>query len=162
MNTATLLPLWVQIIIAALLLTSAIFTLLAAIGLVRFKDFYMRMHPTAIVMTLGTWCTCIASALYLTYQENSIAWYIFLLIPLFIVTAPITTAMLARAVLFRWRNEAHTAPPSLSYTVVYGNPAPITAPIKTKQDIEEAPKTEPSENEERPKKLGVDNTIEQL
>jgi len=148
------LPLWVQIIIAMLLLISAVFALLGAIGLVRFEDFYMRMHPTAIVTTVGTWCTCIAVALYLTHLEREIAWYIFILIPLFIVTAPISTAMLARAVLFRWRNQAHATPPSLSYTIVYSN----LNVVKAKPDFEEEPKMESApESEAPPKKLDTDD-----
>lgn len=159
MNTPLLLPFWVQIIIAILLLVSAVFAVLSALGLVRFNDFYMRMHPTAIVTTVGMWCTCIAVAIYFTYLEESIAWYLFLLMLLMIITAPITTAMLARAVLFRWRNEAHAAPPALSYTVVYSN----LKPVKSKTELEEDAKSEsPAENDLALKNADSENSTERL
>lgn len=159
MNTPLLIPLWVQIIIAILLLVSALFAVLGALGLVRFNDFYMRMHPTAIVITVGMWCSCIAVAIYFTCQEETIAWYLFLLIPLMIVTAPITTAMLARAVLFRWRNEAHSAPPALSYTVVYSN----LKPVKSKNEPEEEIRSESSaENDQTHKNSNSESSTERL
>ncbi|MEO8281391.1 MAG: monovalent cation/H(+) antiporter subunit G, partial [Ideonella sp.] len=36
--------LWIQIPIAAMLVVGGLFTLIGAIGLVRFGDFFMRMH----------------------------------------------------------------------------------------------------------------------
>ncbi|MGL4666508.1 MAG: monovalent cation/H(+) antiporter subunit G [Saezia sp.] len=140
MNTTLLLPLWAQIMVSILLLISAIFALLGAFGLVRFKDFYMRMHPTAIVTTVGAWCTCIAVAICLTYQDKAVAWYVFMLIPLMMVTTPITTSLLARAALFHWRSEAHPAPPTLSYMIVHNN----LAATKPKVEPHEVAKTEAS------------------
>ena len=47
------LPLWVEVLVAILLLLSSLFALLGAIGLLRMKDFFQRMHPPALASTLG-------------------------------------------------------------------------------------------------------------
>ena len=41
------LPLWVEVIVAVLLVLSSLFALIGAIGLLRMKDFFQRMHPPA-------------------------------------------------------------------------------------------------------------------
>lgn len=133
MSPTLLLPLWAQIIVALLLILSGVLSLLSALGLLRFDDFFMRMHPTAILTTVGVWCPCIAVTVYISFIYETIAWYFLLLIPLMIIIVPITTVMLSRAVLFRWRNEAHVVPPSLSYTIVYSNLSPIKQKIESKK-----------------------------
>ena len=50
------LPLWVEVIVAVLLVLSSLFALIGAIGLLRMKDFFQRMHPPALASTLGAWC----------------------------------------------------------------------------------------------------------
>ena len=41
------LPLWAELTLAALLVVGGLFTLVGSIGLVRFDDFFMRLHaPT--------------------------------------------------------------------------------------------------------------------
>lgn len=118
METTIILPIWLQLFIAALLLVSAILTLLGALGIIRFESFYLRMHPTAIVFTLGTWCVCIAVAVFFSMIDGILSLQTLIFALLIVVTMPITTVILARAVLFRWRNEGHPAPPALSYTIV--------------------------------------------
>ena len=54
------LPLWVEILVAILLLLSSLFALIGAIGLLRMKDFFQRMHPPALASTLGAWCVALA------------------------------------------------------------------------------------------------------
>ena len=50
------LPLWVEAVVAALLVGSSLFALSGALGLLRLKDFFQRMHPPALASTLGAWC----------------------------------------------------------------------------------------------------------
>ena len=45
-------PLWVEVLVALLLLVSAVMALTSAIGLVRLRDFFARMHMPALTATL--------------------------------------------------------------------------------------------------------------
>lgn len=118
-------PLWAQILISVPLLLSAVLALLAALGVVRFENFYQRMHLTAIVVTLGAWCVCIATFIFFTLIETKPVPYVVLIVISLAITLPISTVTLARTVLFRDRQAGKPVPPSLSYTIVLGDLAPI-------------------------------------
>lgn len=134
MNTTIVLPVWVQIIIAVPLLVSAVFTMLAALGLMRFDNFYLRMHPTAIVYTLGVWCVCLSSFIFFSIIQEKPPVYMAVIILAIVITMPITTVILARTVLFRQRSAGLPAPPALSYTIVLGELAPIPEKTSEKPD----------------------------
>lgn len=55
------LPFWLELSVAALLLLGSLFALIGAIGLLRLKDFFQRMHPPALASTIGAWCVALAS-----------------------------------------------------------------------------------------------------
>lgn len=86
---------------AALMLIGAALTLLAAIGLVRLPDTFLRMQATAKASTLGLACLLAGAALQLTdvssvMKLGSIAAFIML-------TAPLSAHVVARATLHRAR-----------------------------------------------------------
>ena len=90
------LPLWLQWIVAALLVTGGLFALVGAIGMVRFRDFYMRLHAPTKATTLGVGGVLLASL--------AVSWWRGefgvpeLLIALFLfVTAPVSANLLAKA-----------------------------------------------------------------
>ena len=113
MTTETL-PLWIEITVAALLLISAGFTLAAAWGLVRLQTFFQRMHPPALVAVWASWCVTLASIVYFSAQSQGPQLHVWLIIILLSITVPITTALLARAALFRGRTSGQPdLPPSL-------------------------------------------------
>ena len=100
---------WVwQALIGALLVVGGLFALVGAIGLVRFRDFYMRLHAPTKATTLGVGGVLLASMVASAAQGTfSVAE---LLITLFIfVTAPVSANLLAQAALHR--REASVAPP---------------------------------------------------
>jgi multicomponent K+:H+ antiporter subunit G len=99
------LPLWLEVVVAALLLASGLLSLIGALGLLRLKEFFQRMHPPALAYTLGAWCVALASILYFSVLEARLALHAWLIIILLSITAPVTTTLLARAALFR-RREA--------------------------------------------------------
>ena len=101
--TADALPLWLQWLIAALLLTSGVFTLAAAWGLVRLSSFYQRMHPPALVYVWSAWCVTLASILFFSARHRGPQLHVWLIIILLSITVPITTVLLSRAALFRHR-----------------------------------------------------------
>ena len=100
-----------EIVVSVLVLAGGAFSLVAAIGLLRMPSFFMRMHPPAIANTLSVWSTALAAIVYFAVFAERLALYVWL-IPIFLsITAPITTAMLARAALFRNRQQGGTVPP---------------------------------------------------
>ena len=121
------LPLWIEAIVAALLVCSAVFVLVAAWGLVRLKDFFQRMHPPALVFVWGSWCVSLASIIYFSALAHGPELHVWLIIILLSITVPITTALLARAALFRGRQARRgDLPPALQPR----NASPASAPLK--------------------------------
>lgn len=98
-------PLWAEILVSLLLLASAVFTLAAAIGLVRLQSFFQRMHPPALIYTGATWCVTLASITYFSAQGHGLVLHVWIIIILLSITVPIATVLLARAALFRNRQE---------------------------------------------------------
>lgn len=85
-------------LVAALLLVSAFFTLVGAIGMVRLPDFFMRLHAPTKASTLGVGGMLIASMIVAAAQGR--AGFAELLITLFVfVTAPVSANMMAQAAL---------------------------------------------------------------
>jgi len=109
--------LWAEIPVALLLILSGIFTLTAAIGVVRFKTFFQRMHPPALAFSFSGWCVTLASIIYFSAQDARLSLHAWLIIIFLSITVPVTTILLARTELFRRRlgNQSQgDIPPSLS------------------------------------------------
>ena len=88
----------VEWIAAALILMSAFFLLVGAIGLARLPDFYMRLHAPTKASTLGVGGVLVASMLVSAFQGR--AGIAELLITLFVfVTAPVSANLMAQAAL---------------------------------------------------------------
>ena len=118
MNTS--LSLWIELPVAILLVLSGIFTLAAAIGVVRFKTFMQRMHPPALAFSFSAWCVCLASMLYVSAQDDKLSLHAWLIVIFLSLTVPVTTIFLARTDLFRKRTDPAASgfvPPSLSHWV---------------------------------------------
>ena len=114
MNQASQLPLWVEITVALLLVISSLSALIGAIGLVRLKDYFQRMHPPALASTLGAWCVALASIIYFSTLKSSLVLHAWLIPILLSITMPVTTLLLARAALFRKRMAGHDVPAEVS------------------------------------------------
>ena len=109
------LPPWVQAPVALLLVASGVFVLVSAIGFVRLRGFFLRMHPPALAYTLGNWCVALAGVLTFSSLESSVRLHPWLISLITVVTVPVSTVMLARAALFRRRLAgADDTPPPLS------------------------------------------------
>ena len=50
------LPLWAQILVAALVFGGSLIALMGSVGLLRLKSYFERVHAPAIIATLGCWC----------------------------------------------------------------------------------------------------------
>lgn len=85
----------VDILIAILLLSGAILTCVAALGLFRFRDIYSRMHASSKAGTAGSGLLLLAVAI----QSGEVEVWIkcFLAIVFFFLTAPVSAHLLAKA-----------------------------------------------------------------
>ena len=83
------------IVVAALLLTGALFSLIAAIGIVRLPDLYSRMHAASKAGTVGSGLLLLAVAIHspdLSILARALAGFVF-----FVLTTPVSAHLLARA-----------------------------------------------------------------
>lgn len=85
----------IHIIVAILLIIGTAFTLIAAIGIVRMPDVYMRLQVSTKGATLGTGVLLLAVAVY--FVEFQIVVRALLIIGFILLTTPISGHMLARA-----------------------------------------------------------------
>jgi len=84
-----------EIAVGILLVIGAGFSLIAAIGLLRLPDVYMRMHAASKAGTLGSGVMLLALAIFsveLDVVTRALAGIVF-----FLLTAPISAHLLARA-----------------------------------------------------------------
>ncbi|HUP98663.1 MAG TPA: Na+/H+ antiporter subunit G [Usitatibacter sp.] len=101
---------WIDVVVAILLIASGVLSVAAAVGIVRLPTFFRRLHPPALASTLGAWCVALASILYFTALDGRPSLKALLVNILLAITAPITTALLARAGLFRKRQAGDEVP----------------------------------------------------
>jgi multicomponent K+:H+ antiporter subunit G len=97
MDFSTLHLVW-QIVIAAMLVVGGVFALVGAIGLLRFKDFYMRLHAPTKATTLGVGGVLLAS-LAVTWSRGGFGLHELLITLFLFVTAPVSANLLAKAAL---------------------------------------------------------------
>ncbi|WP_374273829.1 monovalent cation/H(+) antiporter subunit G [Brevundimonas sp.] len=108
MNGAEL-PVWVAVVVAGLAIAGAGLSLLGALGLVRLRSFYDRVHAPTLGATLGMTMILLASWIYFAASGERLLPRE-LLVGLFLtVTTPVTLILLARAALFRDRTESGAA-----------------------------------------------------
>ncbi|HMN80309.1 MAG TPA: Na+/H+ antiporter subunit G [Burkholderiaceae bacterium] len=100
---------WIELPVALLLVLSGLFTLTAAVGLVRFRTFFQRMHPPALAFSFSAWCVTLASILYFSALEQTLSLHAWLIIIFLSLTVPVATILLARTELFRKRLSAEGA-----------------------------------------------------
>ena len=105
-------PTWAAIIVVALAVIGSGLSLLGAVGLVRLKTFYERVHAPTLGATLGMALVLLASIVWFTTVERRFMPREILIGLFLTVTTPVTLILLARAALFRDRTEAGEDVPS--------------------------------------------------
>lgn len=103
------LPLWIEVIVAALLVIGGGFTLVGAIGMVRFPDFYMRLHAPTKATTLGVGSVLLASLAY-DWAGGDFGMHELLITLFLFVTAPVSANLMAKAAL-HMRVPSQAPPP---------------------------------------------------
>lgn len=87
-----------EIIAYGLMLVGAIFTFIAALGVLRLPDLFMRMHANTKSATLGVGFIMLGAAVY--FSDGTITTRAVAVILLLLVTAPVSSHLLARAAYF--------------------------------------------------------------
>lgn len=115
-------PLWAQALVAALLLVGGIFLLVGAVGMLRFGDFFMRLHAPTKATTLGVGGVLLAS-LVVGWLQGDWGMQGLLITLLLFITAPVSANLMAQAALHR--RAPSTAPlPELPQTADAGPAQP--------------------------------------
>lgn len=116
MSNAELLPWWVAIPVAILLVLGGLVTLTGALGLARLQNFYQRMHGPAITITLGAGCILIASMVYFTATQSRLVIHEILISVFVLMTAPVVSMLIMRAGVYRELREQARATSDLAKT----------------------------------------------
>lgn len=94
-------PLWLDAIIATLILAGALVAALGSLGLARMPDFYMRLHGPTKASTLGVGATLLGSMLWFSTVKGGISVQEILITVFLFATAPVSAHMMGRAALHR-------------------------------------------------------------
>jgi len=92
------LPVALQIFLALLLVVGGCFALVGAIGLLRFPDFYMRLHAPTKATTLGVGGVLITS-MVVSWTRGEVGLHELLITLFLFVTAPVSANLMAQAAL---------------------------------------------------------------
>ena len=88
----------IELLAAGLLLIGAAFMLIAAIGMVRFPDLFMRMHAVTKGSAFGAVLMLLAVGLF--FGEVWVVYEVVVVITFIFLTAPVASHMIARAAYF--------------------------------------------------------------
>ena len=88
----------VEWLVAALVVLGGVFTLVGAIGMVRFPDFFMRLHAPTKATTLGVGGVLLAS-MGLSWATGGYGLHELLITLFLFVTAPVSANLMAQAAL---------------------------------------------------------------
>ena len=100
-------PMWLDALIAALLVAGAAFALVGAWGLAKLRDFMKRLHGPTKATTLGIGFALIASMLWFAWSGGWTGRE-FLVTVFVFVTAPVSAHLLVKAAM---KSEASARPP---------------------------------------------------
>ena len=99
-----------QALIAALLVVAGVFALVGAVGMLRFPDFFMRLHAPTKATTLGVGGVLIASMCWNFLRGSYVPHELLITLFLF-VTAPVSANLLSKAALHLRVPSTEPVPP---------------------------------------------------
>ncbi|MFZ4625949.1 MAG: Na+/H+ antiporter subunit G [Rhodoferax sp.] len=88
-----------EVLLSVLVLAGAVFTFIGSLSLVRFKDFYTRLHGPTKATTLGVGCLLIASSVFFSIAGTGLSLHELLVTLFLFITAPISAHLLAKVAL---------------------------------------------------------------
>lgn len=101
---------FLQIALSALLLFGCFFILVGALGLVRFSDFFKRLHAPTKASTLGVGCVLVCSVAYHIFLGEDPQPRELLITAFLFITAPISAHLMAKAALSLMMESRPEAP----------------------------------------------------
>jgi multicomponent K+:H+ antiporter subunit G len=101
MNGIAQLPGWAALIVSLLLVVGGSIVLIGALGLVRLRTFYQRIHGPAITVSLGAGSLLLASMLYFTVARSRPVVHEIIITLFVLLTAPVVSMMIMRAAVYR-------------------------------------------------------------
>ncbi|WP_295383830.1 Na+/H+ antiporter subunit G [uncultured Thiodictyon sp.] len=102
----------IELLTSILILTGALFTFIGALGLVRLKDFYCRLHGPTKATTLGVGSLLLASSLWFSTRGTGLSLHELLVTLFLFITAPVSAHLLAKAALHLRLKSLAPAPES--------------------------------------------------
>jgi len=102
---------WLAVPIIFLLVTGGLITLIGALGLLRLKNFYQRIHGPAVYITVGTGCFLVASMLYSSAALQRPVVHELLITGFVLLTAPVVSMLLMRSAVYRDLRKGKTDSP---------------------------------------------------
>lgn len=114
MMLAPHLPLWAAVLVSLFIVAGAAITLTGAIGLVRLKTFYERVHAPTLGATMGTALILLGSVVCFTLLQTRPVLHEVLIAVFVTVTTPVTLILLVRAAIYRDRVESNEGVPPQS------------------------------------------------
>lgn len=88
-----------DLLLSALILIGAGFTLIGSLGLIRLRDFYSRLHAPTKATTLGVGSLLIASAVFFSHHDDGLSLHEVLVTLFLFITAPVGAHLMAKAAL---------------------------------------------------------------
>ena len=82
------LPVWADVLIGVLLIISGLLSFTGALGLVRIREFFTRLHPLALGSTLALWCVAAALVLCFSFTYQTLVLRAWLVVVFMAITAP--------------------------------------------------------------------------
>ena len=112
MTPAEALPGWAALLVAFCVLCGASLTLAGAVGVVRFRSFFERIHAPTLATSFGAAGILLGSMIFFSVLQSRPVLHEVLIFVFVTVTTPVTLMLLARAALFRNRAEGNPDVPS--------------------------------------------------
>ncbi|TWI62622.1 multisubunit potassium/proton antiporter PhaG subunit [Pseudoduganella lurida] len=101
MSTIETIPAWAALPVALLLVLGGTVILAGALGLLRLRTFYQRIHGPAITITLGAGCLLLASMIYFTVTQARPVFHEIIITVFILLTAPVVAMTIMRAAVYR-------------------------------------------------------------
>ena len=87
----------IELLVCFFLLLGSFFALVGSIGMLRFRDFYMRLHGPSKATTLGVGGILLASMLYFSFAQQGLLVHELLITMFLVISAPVSAYMLSAA-----------------------------------------------------------------
>ncbi|MEA3533496.1 monovalent cation/H(+) antiporter subunit G [Rhizobium sp. CC-YZS058] len=116
MTTILDLPLWAAVPVCLLLLAGALISFVGALGLIRLRSFYERIHAPTLATSGGVVLIALASMLTFLVLQSRFILHEVLIILFVVLTTPVSLTLLSQAALYRDRAEGSTEVPRKAHT----------------------------------------------